>query len=115
MNELQNVLESVRNGIASLKLSMERWVVLSLFLFSRIDINVTKSRLKSKVNQPYEQCKLYTTQIERIQVVADLLRRIIRFQQLVKRLELEYSKEDSRDLTKLALTLHELGIYLRNF
>ncbi|KAI9141498.1 hypothetical protein BKA69DRAFT_1124811 [Paraphysoderma sedebokerense] len=71
VNELQNVLESVRNGIASLKLSMERWG-------------------------------------QRIQVVADLLRRIIRFQQLVKRLELEYSKEDSRDLTKLALTLHEL-------
>lgn len=57
---------------------------------------------------PFEQIQTYTIQLERLQVTSEMLRRVLRFLYLSKRLEMQMPGGDL-ELTKAALTLSEVG------
>jgi len=85
---LEAVLGTVKLGLKTLSASMER--------------------LSFKIKTPFEQIQTYTIQLERLQVVSEMLRRVLRFLYLSKRLEMQMPGGDL-ELTKAALTLSEVG------
>ncbi|KAF9580890.1 Conserved oligomeric Golgi complex subunit, partial [Lunasporangiospora selenospora] len=91
IRELENVLKTVKIGLKALSSSMER--------------------LSLKVKMPFEQIQAYTIQLERLQVTSEMLRRVLRFLYLSKRLEMQLPGGDL-ELTKAALTLSEVDTLL---
>ncbi|KAG0302021.1 Conserved oligomeric Golgi complex subunit [Dissophora globulifera] len=92
IRELETVLETVKLGLRTLSASMER--------------------LSFKIKTPFEQIKTYTIQLERLQVTSEMLRRVLRFLYLSKRLEMQMPGGDL-ELTKAALTLSEVDALLQ--
>jgi hypothetical protein len=88
IRELEAVLKTVKTGLRTLSTSMER--------------------LSFKVKTPFEQIQAYTIQLERLQETSEMLRRVLRFLYLSKRLEMQMPGGDL-ELTKAALTLSEVG------
>ncbi|XP_059876238.1 conserved oligomeric Golgi complex subunit 5 isoform X1 [Delphinus delphis] len=68
-------------------------------------------RMKAKIVEPYNKIVARTAQLARLQVACDLLRRIIRILYLSKRLQGQL-QGGSREITKAAQSLSELGIDL---
>ncbi|CAL8279199.1 conserved oligomeric Golgi complex subunit 5 [Gadus morhua] len=64
-------------------------------------------RMRSKIVDPYNKIVARTTQLARLQVACDLLRRIIRILFLSKRLQAQL-QAGSREITKAAQSLNEL-------
>ncbi|XP_062850687.1 conserved oligomeric Golgi complex subunit 5 [Trichomycterus rosablanca] len=64
-------------------------------------------RIRTKIVDPYNKIVVRTSQLARLQVVCDLLRRIIRILYLSKRLQGQL-QGGSRELTKAAQSLNEL-------
>ncbi|KAG0199080.1 Conserved oligomeric Golgi complex subunit [Mortierella sp. GBA30] len=91
IRELETVLKTVKIGLKALSNSMER--------------------LSFKIKTPFEQIQTYTIQLERLQVTSEMLRRVLRFLYLSKRLEMQMPGGDL-DLTKAALTLSEVDTLL---
>ncbi|KAK3835564.1 MAG: Golgi transport complex subunit 5-domain-containing protein, partial [Linnemannia gamsii] len=89
IRELETVLKTVKIGLKALSTSMER--------------------LSFKIKTPFEQIQTYTVQLERLQVTSEMLRRVLRFLYLSKRLEMQMPGGDL-ELTKAALTLSEVGM-----
>ncbi|KAF9387697.1 Conserved oligomeric Golgi complex subunit [Podila verticillata] len=92
IRELETVLMTVKAGLKALSTSMER--------------------LSFKVKTPFEQIQTYTIQLERLQVTSEMLRRVLRFLYLSKRLEMQMPGGDL-ELTKAALTLSEVDSLLQ--
>ncbi|KAG0344090.1 Conserved oligomeric Golgi complex subunit [Podila humilis] len=92
IRELETVLTTVKAGLKALSTSMDR--------------------LSFKVKTPFEQIQSYTIQLERLQVTSEMLRRILRFLYLSKRLEMQMPGGDL-ELTKAALTLSEVDSLLQ--
>ncbi|KAF9157914.1 Conserved oligomeric Golgi complex subunit, partial [Actinomortierella ambigua] len=92
IRSLEAVLETIKQGLATLSASM--------------------NRLSFKIKTPYDQIKSYTTQLERIHATSEVLRRVIRFLYLCKRLEMQVPQGDI-ELTKAALTLSEIDALLQ--
>ncbi|KAG0048568.1 Conserved oligomeric Golgi complex subunit [Gryganskiella cystojenkinii] len=92
IRELETVLGTVKLGLKTLSASMER--------------------LSFKIKTPFEQIQTYTIQLERLQVVSEMLRRVLRFLYLSKRLEMQMPEGDL-ELTKAALTLSEVDALLQ--
>lgn len=92
IRELETVLKTVKIGLKALSTSMER--------------------LSFKIKTPFEQIQTYTVQLERLQVTSEMLRRVLRFLYLSKRLEMQMPGGDL-ELTKAALTLSEVGMLIR--
>lgn len=91
IRELEAVLRTVKTGLRTLSTSMER--------------------LSFKVKTPFEQIQAYTIQLERLQETSEMLRRVLRFLYLSKRLEMQMPGGDL-ELTKTALTLSEVDSLL---
>jgi len=72
----------------------------------------TYERLKLKINIPYREMEGHITQLRNIQKAAEILRHLIRFLYLVKRLESQIKSED-REVAKAALILNEIDIILK--
>lgn len=89
IRELETVLKTVKIGLKALSSSMER--------------------LSFKIKTPFDQIQAYTVQLERLQVTSEMLRRVLRFLYLSKRLEMQMPGGDL-ELTKAALTLSEVGM-----
>ncbi|KAF9897340.1 Conserved oligomeric Golgi complex subunit [Lobosporangium transversale] len=72
-------------------------------------------RLSTKIKIPFEQIQTYTIQLERLQVTSEMLRRVLRFLYLIRRLELQMPGGDLGDLelTKAAMTLSEVDTLLQ--
>ncbi|XP_033989027.1 conserved oligomeric Golgi complex subunit 5-like isoform X1 [Trematomus bernacchii] len=66
-------------------------------------------RIRTKIVDPYNKIVARITQLARLQVACDLLRRIIRILYLSKRLQGQL-QGGSREITKAAQSLNELGI-----
>ncbi|RUS18936.1 Golgi transport complex subunit 5-domain-containing protein [Endogone sp. FLAS-F59071] len=110
IRELENVLAAVKKNIEGLNVSLER--------------------LRQKITTPYDQIQASTIQLERLQTASELLRRLIRFLYLARRLEIQLPPSlqevpfsaggtlakvggsDGRNLAKAALTLNELDSIL---
>ncbi|KAF9431782.1 Conserved oligomeric Golgi complex subunit, partial [Entomortierella beljakovae] len=92
IRELETVLKTIKLGLKTLSTSMER--------------------LSSKIKIPFEQIQTYTIQLERLQVTSEMLRRVLRFLYLSKRLEMQMPGGDL-ELTKAALTLSEVDALLQ--
>ncbi|KAI8604512.1 Golgi transport complex subunit 5-domain-containing protein [Dissophora ornata] len=92
IRELETVLKTVKIGLKTLSTSMER--------------------LSFKIKTPFEQIQTYTIQLERLQVTSEMLRRVLRFLYLSKRLEMQMPGGDL-ELTKAALTLSEVDALLQ--
>ncbi|KAG0303672.1 Conserved oligomeric Golgi complex subunit [Linnemannia gamsii] len=92
IRELETVLKTVKIGLKALNTSMER--------------------LSFKIKTPFEQIQTYTVQLERLQVTSEMLRRVLRFLYLSKRLEMQMPGGDL-ELTKAALTLSEVDALLQ--
>ena len=88
IRELETVLKTVKAGLKALSTSMER--------------------LSFKIKTPFEQIQTYTIQLERLHEASEMLRRVLRFLYLSKRLEMQMPGGDL-ELTKAALTLSEVG------
>jgi len=84
-----------------------------LFYFLPIIIYYVKKRLKLKINIPYREMEGHITQLRNIQKAAEILRHLIRFLYLVKRLESQIKSED-REVAKAALILNEIGSSIFN-
>lgn len=67
----------------------------------------TVDRMRTKIVDPYNKIVARTTQLARLQVACDLLRRIIRILYLSKRLQGQL-QAGSREITKAAQSLNEL-------
>ncbi|XP_037551699.1 conserved oligomeric Golgi complex subunit 5-like [Nematolebias whitei] len=65
-------------------------------------------RIRTKIVDPYNKIVARTTQLARLQVACDLLRRIIRILYLSKRLQGQL-QGGIREITKAAQSLNELG------
>ncbi|KAG0006602.1 Conserved oligomeric Golgi complex subunit [Modicella reniformis] len=92
IRELETVLKTVKAGLKTLSTSIER--------------------LSFKIKTPFEQIRVYTIQLERLQQTSELLRRVLRFLYLSKRLEMQMPGGDL-ELTKAALTLSEVDTLLQ--
>ncbi|KAF9430931.1 Conserved oligomeric Golgi complex subunit [Podila epigama] len=92
IRELETVLMTVKAGLKALTTSMER--------------------LSFKVKTPFELIQTYTIQLERLQIASEMLRRVLRFLYLCKRLEMQMPGGDL-ELTKAALTLSEVESLLQ--
>ncbi|KAG0356673.1 Golgi transport complex subunit 5-domain-containing protein [Gamsiella multidivaricata] len=92
IRELETVLETVKLGLRTLTAFMDR--------------------LSFKIKTPFEQIQTYTIQLERLQVTSEVLRRVLRFLYLSKRLEMQMPGGDL-ELTKAALTLSEVDALLQ--
>ncbi|XP_035220770.1 conserved oligomeric Golgi complex subunit 5-like [Stegodyphus dumicola] len=68
-------------------------------------------KLKSKVFEPYEEIASLTRKLQRLHLVCDLLRRIIRIVRLCRRLKTHLSKEPP-ELSKASNCLNELECLL---
>ncbi|XP_046728668.1 conserved oligomeric Golgi complex subunit 5 [Silurus meridionalis] len=88
-------------GIESLEGVLEMMQARIAALQSAVD------RIKAKIVDPYNKIVVRTSQLARLQVVCDLLRRIIRILYLSKRLQGQL-QGGSRELTKAAQSLNEL-------
>ena len=66
-------------------------------------------RLKSRINEPHNKLQTQTLMLSRLQLSCELLRRIIRILSLSKRLQTQM-QAGSKEITKTAQTLSELGI-----
>ncbi|KAF9558993.1 Conserved oligomeric Golgi complex subunit [Mortierella alpina] len=92
IRELETVLETVKSGLKTLSNSM--------------------GRLSLKIKTPSEQIQTYTTQLERLQATSEMLRRVLRFLYLSKRLEMQMPGGEL-ELTQAALTLSEVDTLLQ--
>jgi len=70
--------------------------------------------LNEKVKEPYQQIKFRTIQLEHLQTASEILRRLIRFLQLCRRLNSQI-QEKNIDLTKAAQILNEIRIFHFHF
>ncbi|ORX43656.1 hypothetical protein BCR36DRAFT_360882 [Piromyces finnis] len=77
-----------------------------------MEIFQTYERLKLKINIPYKEMESYINQLKNIQKAAEILRHLIRFLYLVKRLENQIKSED-KEVAKAALSLNEIDIILK--
>ncbi|CAG8733579.1 4061_t:CDS:2, partial [Racocetra persica] len=98
IRDLEIVLNSVKEGIKSLNISLDR--------------------LKTKIYTPYSQIKNYTVQLERLQIASDLLRKVVRFFYLAKCLEnqlVDIGKECDKgnECIKAASSISELEALLK--
>uniref|UniRef100_A0A3B4BF53 Conserved oligomeric Golgi complex subunit 5 N-terminal domain-containing protein n=1 Tax=Periophthalmus magnuspinnatus TaxID=409849 RepID=A0A3B4BF53_9GOBI len=66
-------------------------------------------RIRSKILDPYNKIMTRITQLSRLQMACDLLRRIIRILYLSKRLQNQL-QGGSREISKAAQSLNELGV-----
>ncbi|KAF9361419.1 Conserved oligomeric Golgi complex subunit [Mortierella sp. NVP85] len=92
IRELEMVLKTVKAGLKALSTSMDR--------------------LSFKIKTPFEQIQTYTIQLERLHEASEMLRRVLRFLYLSKRLEMQMPGGDL-ELTKAALTLSEVDTLLQ--
>ncbi|KAJ3284748.1 Conserved oligomeric Golgi complex subunit [Borealophlyctis nickersoniae] len=74
---------------------------------STVSLNASFDRVRAKIVEPYEQIQGRTRQLEHIQAAAEVLRRVIRFLYLVRRLETQLPGGE-RELAKAALSLSEM-------
>ncbi|XP_054655848.1 conserved oligomeric Golgi complex subunit 5 isoform X1 [Dunckerocampus dactyliophorus] len=70
-------------------------------------LQATVDRIRTKIVDPYNRIVARITQLGRLQVACDLLRRIIRILHLSKRLQVQL-QGGSREITKAAHSLNEL-------
>ncbi|ORX71060.1 hypothetical protein BCR32DRAFT_225581 [Anaeromyces robustus] len=77
-----------------------------------MEIFQTYERLKLKISIPYKEMEGHITQLKNIQKAAEILRHLIRFLYLVKRLENQIKSED-REVAKAALSLNEIDMILK--
>ncbi|XP_061769123.1 conserved oligomeric Golgi complex subunit 5 [Nerophis ophidion] len=70
-------------------------------------LQATVERIRNKIVDPYNKIVARITQLGRLQVACDLLRRIIRILHLSKRLQVQL-QGGSREITKAAHSLNEL-------
>ncbi|XP_022527248.2 conserved oligomeric Golgi complex subunit 5 [Astyanax mexicanus] len=87
IESLEGVLEMMETRIAALQSAVDR--------------------IRTKIVDPYNKIVVRTSQLARLQVACDLLRRIIRILYLSKRLQVQL-QGGSRELTKAAQSLNEL-------
>ncbi|KAI9001852.1 Golgi transport complex subunit 5-domain-containing protein [Hyaloraphidium curvatum] len=96
LQDLEGHLFSVRQGLASLDGTMDK--------------------IRAKVRAPHTQLSQLTLQLERVQLAAEVLRRVIRFLYLSRRLEAQMAAHAAaegreggeRELAKAALTYSEI-------
>ena len=65
-------------------------------------------RVRDKIQAPYEAIALRTRQLERLEVATHLLRQLLRYLQLARRLRASLAAGDA-DLANAASGLHEIG------
>ncbi|TPX61391.1 hypothetical protein SpCBS45565_g07276 [Spizellomyces sp. 'palustris'] len=87
LSHIEEVLATVKIGLGSLNGSFDR--------------------VREKIVDPYQQMRDKSVQLDRIQRTAEVLRRIIRFMYLLRRLEL-LMPGGERELPKAALTVSEM-------
>ncbi|KAI8823667.1 Golgi transport complex subunit 5-domain-containing protein [Fimicolochytrium jonesii] len=87
LSDIEGILASVKQGVHSLNTSLHR--------------------VRDKVLTPYQDMQDRTLQLERIQTTAEILRRLIRFMYLLRRLDVQLPGGE-RELPKAALTVCEL-------
>ncbi|KAI9099496.1 Golgi transport complex subunit 5-domain-containing protein [Phlyctochytrium arcticum] len=87
LSQMEDVLATVKTGLGSLNDSFDR--------------------VREKVLVPYQQMRDHSVQLERVQQAAEVLRRIIRFMYLLRRLDTQLPGGE-RELPKAALTISEL-------
>ncbi|KAJ3067973.1 Conserved oligomeric Golgi complex subunit, partial [Quaeritorhiza haematococci] len=92
VHQLDPVLEKVKQNVQSLNSSLDR--------------------IRAKIKTPYERIQQRTLQLERIQSASDVLRRVIRFLQLSRRLEAQI-QDGERGLAKAALCINEIESILK--
>ncbi|TPX48251.1 hypothetical protein SeMB42_g00684 [Synchytrium endobioticum] len=80
---------------------------------------VSLERIKTRIKDPYDQIRDRTMQLERIQAAAEMLRKVIRFLYLIKRLNsqlpsatAESAATSGAELAKAASSLNELDVLL---
>ncbi|KAJ3030527.1 Conserved oligomeric Golgi complex subunit, partial [Rhizophlyctis rosea] len=76
-------------------------------------LNASFDRVRSKIRDPYSEIQAKTTELERIQAASEVLRRVIRFLYLVKRLETQLPGGE-RELAKAALSVNELDSIIKD-
>ncbi|TPX38056.1 hypothetical protein SmJEL517_g00290 [Synchytrium microbalum] len=96
LHELGDVVTKVKEGVASLSSSLDK--------------------IKTRIKDPYDQIRDKTMQLERIQAAAEMLRKIIRFLYVAKRLNAQLPSENQPtggiEFAKAALSLNELDVIL---
>ena len=67
-----------------------------------------EDRVRDKIQTPYEAIVLRTRQLERLEVTTHLLRQLLRYLQLARRLRTSLATGDG-DLANAANSVHEIG------
>ncbi|RKO88423.1 Golgi transport complex subunit 5-domain-containing protein, partial [Blyttiomyces helicus] len=92
LSHLESFLQNVKDGIDSLNSSFER--------------------VRAKIRDPYLAIQACTLQLDRIQAASEVLRRVMRFLYLVRRLDTQLPGGE-KDLPKAALSINELESILQ--
>ncbi|KAI9329575.1 Golgi transport complex subunit 5-domain-containing protein [Zopfochytrium polystomum] len=88
LNNLDSTLKKVKEGVGAL--------------------NTSFNRVKSNIREAYDQVEANTTQLERIQEAAEILRRVKRFLSLAKRVPSVFPESDEGVFSKTAITVQEI-------
>lgn len=95
LQDLEAMLASVKQGLGTLDASMDK--------------------IRAKIRTPHSHLSQLTTQLANVQMAADILRRVIRFLYLSRRLDTQMASASGegeakeRELAKAALTYAEIG------
>jgi len=112
----KNLFEQITNNYESLLQQIDNVEmfedVIKQMQENLMEIFQTYERLKLKINIPYQEMEGHITQLKNIQKAAEILRHLIRFLYLVKRLENQVKSED-REVAKAALSLNEIDMILK--
>ncbi|TPX62113.1 hypothetical protein PhCBS80983_g00640 [Powellomyces hirtus] len=93
LSRIEETLSAVKQGVSSLNSSFDR--------------------VREKVLVPHQEMKDKSLQLERIQSTAEVLRRVIRFMYLLRRLDVQLPGGE-RELPKAALTISELNVIIQD-
>lgn len=105
---LENIIQTAQNHIqVILFLFINNSIVAYLTFFQSFTTSI--ERLKAKIDDPHRKLQTQTTMLGRLQLSCELLRRVIRILSLSKRLQTQL-QAGSKELTKTAQTINELGI-----
>eukprot|EP01132_Coremiostelium_polycephalum_P004257 gene4257-5327_t len=89
ITELDSITETLKSGVKNLEESIQR--------------------MKKDISEPYIQVKTQILQLKRVQDSCELLRIVIRYLSLVKKLK-NHLQVGNRDLSKSAQCIHEINI-----
>ncbi|KAJ3151941.1 Conserved oligomeric Golgi complex subunit [Geranomyces variabilis] len=93
LSRIEETLATVKQGVGSL--------------------NSSFGRVREKILVPHQEMRDKSLQLERIQSAAEVLRRVIRFMYLLRRLEVQLPGGE-RELPKAALTISELSVIIQD-